>query len=84
MRKKIEWLWEHLDESTQRVKVIGGWLVLRLGATDVEKGKAGKVVFRESMVFVCDRDHEWHIMPPAKEIEAAKPTVKPNDYEPRN
>jgi len=63
MRKKIEWLWEDLDECTKRAKVIGGWLVLRLGATDIEKGKNGKVVFRESMTFVADRDHEWEIAP---------------------
>lgn len=62
MRKKLEWEWESLDESTQRAKVIGGWLVLRLGATDVEKGKSGKIIFRESMTFVPDRDHDWIIM----------------------
>jgi hypothetical protein len=80
MRKKMQWQWEMLDECTQRAAVIGGWLILRLGATDVEKGKSGKVVFRESMTFVPDRDHEWHIVPPIKEVEAPKQTVKADDF----
>lgn len=83
MRKKMQWQWESLDECTQRCAVIGGWLILRLGATDIEKGKSGKVVFRESMTFVPDRDHEWHIVPALKEVEAAKPTVKAADFEPK-
>jgi len=60
MRKKLEWEWETLDECTQRAKVIGGWLVMRLGAVDIEKNK--KVQFRESLVFIPDRDHDWIIV----------------------
>jgi len=69
MRKRIDWNWEKLDECTQRAKVIGGWLILRLGATDIERGKPGKIVFRESMTFVPDRDHEWEIMPPIVDVK---------------
>jgi hypothetical protein len=81
MIKKIAWNWETLDECTQRAKVIGGWLVLRLGATDFEKGK--RVQFRESMVFIADRDHEWIVTAPFNPSQAAKlqPVVNANDFE---
>ncbi len=69
MRKKMEWEWESLDECTQRAKVIGGWLILRLGATDIEKGKPGKIIFRESMTFVADHDHEWTIVAPLVDVK---------------
>lgn len=69
MRKQIEHKWEKLDDYTQRAKVIGGWLVIRLGITDIQKGKPGKIVFRESMVFIADRDHEWHVLPPVEAKE---------------
>ena len=68
MRKKLEWEWETLDECTQRAKVIGGWLVMRLGAVDIEKNK--KVQFRESLVFISDRDHDWIII--AKKVVEEK------------
>ena len=55
MRKRFEWQWEELDSHTRRAKVIGGWVV------NSYLGKA------ESMVFVPDRDHEWHILPPPKD-----------------
>lgn len=67
MQKKIVWKWEHLDEHTQRVKVLGGWLVMRIGVTDVDKNKPGKIVFREGILFLSDRDHEWHPIPPHTE-----------------
>jgi len=70
MQVKLQFNWEPLDECTQRAKVIGGWLILRLGATDFEKGK--RVQFRESMVFIADKDHQWSILPPPKDEVAAK------------
>lgn len=79
MRKKIEWQWEELDESTWRAKVIGGWaLKVRMFI----EGKRG-VVMSESMVFIADRDHEWYVVPPLKEVEPQKPTVKSTDFDPK-
>ena len=49
MQVKLEWKWEHLDECTQRTKVKGGWLILRLGAIDIEKNK--RVSIREPIIF---------------------------------
>jgi hypothetical protein len=60
MRKRIEWEWEILDEFSKRVKVMGGWLVIHGSHTN--KGSIS-----ESMCFVPDRDHEWHILPKIKE-----------------
>ena len=74
MRKKIEWLWEELDTKTFRAKVIGGWVL---------KCLEGKAI---STIFIADRDTEWTIIQPVKEVEAAKPivfTVKAADFEPK-
>ncbi len=81
MRKKMEWQWESLDANTRRAKVIGGWLVHCF--RDFLGGKKDLTMSSESMQFVSDRDHEWHIVPAAKEAEAAKPTVKAADFEPK-
>ena len=70
MQVKLEWKWEHLDECTQRTKVKGGWLILRLGAIDIEKNK--RVSFRETMIFLPDPDHQWTILPPPIDEIAAK------------
>lgn len=67
MKIKMQWKWEPLDECTQRVEVFGGWIILRLGATDIEKNK--RIQFRETMVFVPDRDHCWTVLQPEKESE---------------
>lgn len=79
MRKKIEWQWEQLDESTWRAKVIGGWV---LKVRMFIEGKRG-VVMSESMTFIPDRDHEWHIIPPVVP-ETAKKIAQSEDFEPRN
>lgn len=60
MQKKIVWDWEILDANTRRVKVIGGWLIESNWA-------ANKSQISVSTVFVADRDHEWHVIPPHKE-----------------
>lgn len=81
MRKKIEWQWELVEESpsrnmqTLRAKVIGGWVL----KTIVFELKLK--LLTSSMVFIPDRDHEWHIMPPIQ-AEAPKATVKAADFEP--
>jgi len=82
MRKKIEWQWESLDEATWRVKVIGGWLVLHV-KTFAIAGKDKMISQSESMQFVADRDHEWHIIPPVEAAAPAVPSVKSNDFEPK-
>ena len=61
MRKRIEWEWERLDETTWRAKVIGGWLV----KNEFAFGKAPAT----SMQLVPDRDHEWNILQPVKDIK---------------
>lgn len=58
MRKKIEWMWEKLDETTHRAKVIGGWLVRHNTVECTNK----RTCISDSMVFLPDRDHEWHIV----------------------
>lgn len=80
MAKKIRWEWEKLDEVTQRVKVIGGWIVIRLFASETTKNK---IDFRESMVFIPDSDHQWTI---AKEFNPSDPgtlhpKVNPSDFD---
>lgn len=64
MRKKMQWEWEVLDETTSRAKVIGGWIIRSRGSKT------------ESMVFVMDRDHEHTIVPQlTTEIQPSKSTV---------
>jgi hypothetical protein len=65
MRKQIEWQWEALDEFTKRAKVIGGW-VIEYGS-HTNKGSVS-----EALVFIPDRDHEWHIIAPIVEKPAPK------------
>ena len=75
MRKKMQWQWEILDEFTKRAQVIGGWLV--------EYGShSNKGAVSNSLAFVPDRDHEWHIMLPIQP-EAPKATVQAADFEPK-
>ncbi len=83
MRKKIEWQWEKLDESTQRAKVIGGWLVMHFQHTTFT-GKNNSQTFQtESMAFVMDRDHEWAIAAPFDPSVTSKaaPKVNASDFE---
>jgi len=77
MRKKIEWEWERLDESTWRAKTIGGWVLK-------SEYVANKMPATTS-VFVSDRDHEWIIAPSIAEIQAKEKLAKDSlakDYEP--
>ena len=69
MRKKIEWKWEELDAHTNRVKVIGGWLVRNEYVLPKEK------LCCVSTIFVPDRDHEWHIQEPFKEEAPVKKSL---------
>lgn len=64
MRKKIEWEWEKLDESTYRAKVIGGWLVKTHNSAE---GKHNWAI-SETVTFIPDRDHEWTISKPMKDV----------------
>jgi len=80
MRKKIEWVWEKLDENTIRAKVIGGWLVNYMITIDNEKGK--DIGISQSMQFVADRDHEWAIVEPfdPSKTNIEKPKVNATDF----
>lgn len=81
MRKKIEWQWEILDENpasaTKRAKVIGGWVLVHQTYYDLGTQKARLC---ESMTFIADRDHEWHVIPALQEV---KPNVIAADFEPK-
>jgi hypothetical protein len=83
MRKKIEWQWELIEESpsrnmqTLRAKVIGGWVLKTIVAELKLK------LLTSSMVFIADRDHEWHIIPPVVQ-EAPKKIAEADAFEPRN
>lgn len=67
MASKIEW--EHIyydpprgyktyEETTERVKVFGGWIVKNFHKYDN--------MFSESMVFIPDPDHKWSLDQEAK------------------
>jgi len=52
MQTHLPWKWEDVDGSTQRARVIGGWLIRSFfGDT-------------QAMVWVKDNDHEWKIVEP--------------------
>lgn len=78
MRKKIEWVWEQLDERTQRAKVIGGWVLRTIDFDSKLK------LLSCSTVFIADRDHEWHIMPPVQAQVAVASIKKSLDFDPSN
>ena len=84
MRKKIEFEWEQIDWTdpgtiTMRAKVIGGWLVCNWTN---KSGGTKNFSQSQSMTFVPDRDHEWHVLPSVKqETPPSKPTVKAEDFE---
>lgn len=59
MRRKFYWESEKLNENSQRIKVIGGWIVI------VENKKLNAI----TSTFVPDRDHDWVII----EKSAEKP-----------
>lgn len=80
MRKKIEWIWEEIENlnegrlQTLRAKVIGGWLV-----NSIIQDLRLKVL-SNSLTFIPDRDHEWTIIAPI--IEEKPPAkVAASDFE---
>ena len=84
MQKKIEWQYEKLDEASYRAKGIGGWVLLHTCHTTIMNCKDKKMVQSESMVFIPDRDHEWHILPVLQEVKAQlKSQVIAADFEPK-
>ena len=54
---KIPFEWEELDNYTERLKVIGGWII----KSENSLYENGKWALSESMVFVPDPNHEWEI-----------------------
>jgi len=77
MRKRIDWTWEKLDDSTCRIKVIGGWIVHH--HMMIVKGTNTNQV-SESMVFVLDKDHEWSILQPLAEAKKLENKVEASDF----
>jgi hypothetical protein len=67
MRKRIEWEWETLEQTesimTQRVKVMGGWLIRTVAQTP-------KGIIAMAQHFLSDQHHEWSI------LEAPKADLK--------
>lgn len=53
---KIEFIWERLDDETQRAKVFGGWVVYTSDIDDETRNSVGA-----AMVFVPDCNHEWNL-----------------------
>lgn len=73
MTKRIEWKWEKIDDSTTRVKVMGGWLVVNV----VVSGKGSTSC---SSIFIADRDYEWMPVEPIVDPEVNKANLA-KDYE---
>lgn len=72
MPKAIEFKWESLDDSTNRVKVFGGWIVSTRRDTDSFCSDGYRMGCTDAWfdILVPDPNHDWVI---------AKPEVKPND-----
>lgn len=77
MRKRIEWEWEKLDEGTFRAKVIGGWILHRSRVLEAKNSLSGS----ESMIFIADRDHEWHILPKVVQTQKEETKSLAKDFE---
>ena len=75
MRKKIEWVWEVLDEFTKRAKVIGGWVIIYGSHTNTG-------AISNAMIFVADRDHVWEIAPPKVDAKTEQ-SILAEDFAPQ-
>jgi hypothetical protein len=73
-RKQLEHKWEQMDVSTWRAKVLGGWIVKTLDFDSKLK------LLSTSLVFLQDRDHEWHVLKPAVDLGAPVVTEKDVPY----
>lgn len=56
---KIEW--ENLTETTQRLRVYGGWVVSRKVSKGHTWGDGASDAIALSLVFIPDPNHEWTI-----------------------
>ena len=61
--KKISYLWEQLDETTSRLKVIGGWMVVH---------GSNKML---TSIYVPDKDHEWYPLKPTSPAVEVKQEI---------
>jgi hypothetical protein len=64
--KKVNYLWEQLDETTSRLKVIGGWMIVY---------GSNKML---TSIFAPDQNHEWYpVRPttPAAEVKQEIPAL---------
>lgn len=82
---KVVWEWEVIEDGTARVKVMGGWIVLRTKqthATGEFKNKVGvNIVNSESMIFIPDKEHAWQIIPPYVDTKPAESKKLAADFE---
>jgi hypothetical protein len=71
MAKKIVWEWEQIDESTARVKVMGGWWVIKINK------KSSSV----ASIFIADNDWQWQPIEPYVDPQVQKANLA-KDYAP--
>lgn len=62
-KDKVELNWEDIDQTHERAKVFGGWIVKSsvdvLVSMHEDMQPTNGYEWRESMVFVPDPNHEW-------------------------
>ena len=64
MSKKIVWDWENIDDTTSRVKVMGGWMI-----RSVIPMKGHTAV---STMFLHDTDWQWQPIAPYVDVKVEK------------
>jgi|HubBroStandDraft_5_1064220.scaffolds.fasta_scaffold20468_3 hypothetical protein len=64
MAKKIVWNWEQIDESTKRVKVMGGWLIHTTVTT--------KNSCATNTIYLHDQDWQWQPVEPYVDPQVVK------------
>jgi len=74
MRTRLSWEWEQLDPNTRRAKVFGGWILHAYTCAPNTSDSNRVKCISETMTFVPDNNHQWHILQPLKE-EEKKPSI---------
>jgi hypothetical protein len=71
MSKKIVWQWEQIDEFTTRVKVFGGWWLVKINKKATSVGS----------IFIPDQDWQWEPIEPYVDPQVVKANLA-KDYAP--
>ncbi|MBU4311913.1 MAG: hypothetical protein KJ706_04275 [Candidatus Omnitrophica bacterium] len=58
--KKYPRKWENVNKGTDRLMVVGGWILSVEASTTTPNGTAG-VAVSETLCFVPDPDHTWEL-----------------------